>query len=209
MTFSGSQNGGSLPPPPWESQPTDINPSSSPQYPPAVQTSPMAGLQSPTFQGGMHPFHSQQIGNDQVSGMYAQHMAGGHMPGMNMHPMMNHMPGMYPQAYPGAQMMGISQALPGTQMNSMYPPQMYGNQMAAYSYGYAQQTDAQYIDQRMYGLSLRDDSSLKNTSSQTSMASYLPPMKSQSKGDDKLFGDLVDMAKLKPGKPTPSRTGSV
>ncbi|CAO2825927.1 unnamed protein product [Amaranthus hypochondriacus] len=204
-----SQNGGSLPPPPWESQPADTNPSLSPQYPPAVQTSPMAGQQSPTFQGGMHPFHSQQTGNDQVSGMYAQHMAGGLMPGMNMHPMMNQMPGMYPQAYPGGQMMGIPQALPSSQMNSMYPPQMYGNQMAAYNYGYAQQTDAQYIDQRMYGLSLRDDSSLKNTSSQTSMASYLPPMKPQSKGDDKLFGDLVDMAKLKPGKPTPSRTGSV
>ncbi|CAO2816821.1 unnamed protein product [Amaranthus hypochondriacus] len=201
----GSDNGASLPPPPWESQPADTSQSSSPQYAPAMQTSHMAG---PPFQGGIHPFAPQQTGNDQVSGMYAQHMAGGHMPGMNMQAM-NQMAGMLPQAYQGGQMMGIPQALPGSQMNSMYPPQMYGNQMPAYGYAYAQQPNAQYIDQRMYGLSLREDSSLKNTSSQTSMASYLPPMKQQSKGDDKLFGDLVNMAKLKPGKPTPSRAESV
>ncbi|XP_010668108.2 TOM1-like protein 9 isoform X1 [Beta vulgaris subsp. vulgaris] len=227
---NGSQNGGgSLPPPPWESQPTDTNQPLAPQFSSPMQASPMAGQQSPTFQGGMHPFAPQPTGNDQVTGMYAQHMAGGHMPGndqvagmyaqhmagghmpvMNMQPMMNQMPGMFPQPYQGGQMMGmVPQAMPGAQMNSMYPAQMYGNQMAAYGYGYAQQPDAQYIDQRMYGLSMRDDSSLKNTSNQNSLASYLPPMKQQSKGDDKLFGDLVDMAKLKPGKSTPSRTGSV
>lgn len=204
----GSQNGGSLPPPPWESQPTDTNQQPfTPQYS-TMQASPVAGQQSPTFQGGMHPFAPQPTGNDQAAGMYPQHVAGGLMPGMNMQPVMNQMPGMYPQPYQGGQMMGmVPQAMQGAQM--MYPAQMYGNQMAAYGYGYAQQPDAQYLDQRMYGLSMRDDTSLKKTSNDNSMASYLPPMRQQSKGDDKLFGDLVDMAKLKPGKSTPSRTGSV
>ncbi|KAL2940066.1 TOM1-like protein 9 [Bienertia sinuspersici] len=206
----GSQNGGSLPPPPWESQSTDTNQPLNSQYSASPQASPLAGQQSPSFQGGMHPFAPQPIGNDQVPGMYAQHMAGGYMQGMNMQPMMNQMPGMYPQPYQGGQMMGmVPQAMPGAQMNPMYAAQMYGNQMAAYGYGYAQQPDAQYLDQRMYGLSMRDDSSLKNTSSQNSMASYIPPMRQQPKGDDKLFGDLVDMAKTKPGKSAPSRTGSV
>ncbi|XP_056699144.1 TOM1-like protein 9 isoform X2 [Spinacia oleracea] len=204
----GSQNGGSLPPPPWESQPADINQSYTPQYSSSMQPPPMSGQQAANFQGGVHPF-TPQPGNDQ---MYAQHMAGGQMPGMNVQPMQqNQMPGgMFPQQ-PYQGMMGmVPQQMPGGQMNSMYPAQMYGNQMAGYGYGYAQQQpDAQYLDQRMYGLSMRDDSSLKNNSNQNSMASYLPPMRQQSKGEDKLFGDLVDMAKLKPGKSTPSRTGSI
>ncbi|XP_021739199.1 TOM1-like protein 9 [Chenopodium quinoa] len=207
----GSQNGGSLPPPPWESQPADTAQPFTPQYSSSMQASPVAGQQPPNFQGGVHPFAPQPPGNDQAVGMYQPHMAGGHMPGMNVQPVMNQMPGMFPQPYQGGQMMGmVPQAMPVPQMNSMYPAQMYGNQMAAYGYGYAQQPDAQYLDQRMYGLSMRDDSSLKNASNQNSMASYLPPMRQKPKGDDKLFGDLVDMAKSKPGgKAAPSRTGSV
>lgn len=200
----GAQNGGALPPPPWESQATETTQPFSPQYPPQ-----MTAQQSPTYQGGMHPFAPQPTGNDQVAGMYSQQMAGGHMPAANAQPMPNQMLGMYPQAYQGGQVMGMNpQGMPPAQMAPMYPPQMYGNQMAGYGYGYAQQPEAQYLDQRMYGLSMRDDSSLRSSSSQTSMASYLPPMKQQPKGDDKLFGDLVNMAKLKP-KSTPGRTGSV
>jgi len=171
----------------------------------------MAGQQSPTFQGGMHLFAPQPTGNDQVAAMYSQQMAGSHIPGMNAQHMPNQMPGMYPQAYHGGSMMSMGpQPMHAAQMASMYPGQMYGNQMAGYGYGFAQQPNAQYLDQRMYGLSLRDDSSLRIGSSQSSMASYLPPMKQQPRSEDKLFGDLVDMAKLKPTKPTtPTRTGSV
>ncbi|KAH9615382.1 hypothetical protein KSS87_012229 [Heliosperma pusillum] len=197
----GAQNGGTLPPPPWESQPTETNQPFSPQYSSSMQASPMAGPQSPSFQGGMHPFAPQPTGIEQGTGTYSQQMTG-HMPAVNQQPMQSH-PGMYPQPYPG-QMMGMApQTMPHAQMSPMYPAQMYANQMGGYGYGYTQQPDSQYLDQRMYGMSLRDDSSLRNSSNQTSMASYLPPMKQQSKGDDKLFGDLVDMAKLKPGKSTP------
>ncbi|KAL9226822.1 hypothetical protein vseg_002591 [Gypsophila vaccaria] len=193
----GAENGGALPPPPWESQPNETNQPFSPQYSPS-----MAG-QSPSFQGGMpHPFATQPTGNDQAAGMYNQQMAG-HMAAMNPQPMQGHS-GMYPQPYPG-QMMGMTpQPMQPAQMGSMYPPQMYQNQMAGYGYGYPQQPDNQYLDQRMYGMSLRDDSAARKSSSQTSLASYLPPMRQQPKGDDKLFGDLVDMAKLKPVKSAPS-----
>ncbi|PKI60677.1 hypothetical protein CRG98_018924 [Punica granatum] len=100
----------------------------------------------------------------------------------------------------------------GAQMPYMYPQQIYGGQVAAYAYG---QAGAQYLDQRMYGLSVRDDSGLGNpssyhVSSSTSASSYLPPMKQQSKPEDKLFGDLVNMAKVKSSKPsTPGRAGSM
>ncbi|KAK9683733.1 hypothetical protein RND81_10G161300 [Saponaria officinalis] len=193
----GAENG-ALPPPPWESQPSESNQPFSPQYSPS-----MAGQQSPSFQGGMqHPFATQPTGSDQVAGMYNQQMAG-HMAAMNPQQMQSH-PGMFPQPYPG-QMMGMGpQGMQPGQMGSMYPAQMYPNQMAGYGYGYPQQPDSQYLDQRMYGMSLRDDSSVRKSSSQTSMASYLPPMRQQPKGDDKLFGDLVDMAKLKPVKSAPS-----
>ncbi|KAL9227296.1 hypothetical protein vseg_003001 [Gypsophila vaccaria] len=200
-----AQNGRTLPPPPWEFQPTETNQPYSPQYSPSMQASPMGGQQSPSFQGGMHPFAPQPGGNDQVSGMYSQQMTG-HMPAMNPQPMQAH-PGMFPQPYAGQMMGMVPQAMPHEQTGSMYPTQMYGNQMGGYGYGYAQQPDTQYLDQRMYGMSLRDESSVINSSNQTSMASYLPPMKQQPKGDDKLFGDLVDMAKLKPVKSAPG--GSV
>ena len=199
MQWSGTENGGALPPPPWESQPTEAHQPFSPQVSPS-----MAGQQSTTFEGGLHPFAPQPNGNDQVVGMYAQQMTGGHIPSMNPQTVHNNqMPVMYPQPYQGGQMMGmVPQALPGAQMGSMYPPQMYGGQMAGYGYGYAQQSDPQYLDQRMYGLSLKDNGS-SSTANQTSMASYLPPMKQKPKGDDKLFGDLVSIAKSKPVKPAP------
>lgn len=210
----GAENGGAFPPPPWESQASETNQPFGPPDTSSMQIPSMASQQPPSFQNGFHPFAPQSNGNDQVAGMYSQQITGGHMPSMNPQLMQNNQmhPGMYPQpqAYQGGQMTGmVPQAMPGAQMGSMYPSQMYGNQMAGYGYGYAQQPDAQYLDQRMYGLSMRENGHASNTSNQTSMASYLPPMRQQPKGDDKLFGDLVNMAKTKPVKPSPSGNGSV
>ena len=85
---------------------------------------------------------------------------------------------------------------------------MYGNQMAGYVYGYGQQQNPQFLDQRMSGLSIRDDSALRNSSYQPSFPSYVPSEK-PSKPEDKLFGDLVDIAKFKPTKTPPGRAGSM
>lgn len=202
MLDIGAQSGGSLPPPPWEAQPVENNQPASPQtsqmqLPQAVYT------QSQSLQNGMHPQGPQPMVNGQVAGMYAQPIAGGHFPAINNQPIpSNQFAGFHPQPVQGGQMMGMypQQMQPG-HMASTYPQQMYGNQMAGY--GYSQQQEALLLQQRMYELSVRDDSAYRNY--QVSTSSYVPPSK-PSKPEDKLFGDLVDIAKFKPTKTT---TGSV
>ncbi|GAB4837251.1 hypothetical protein Ancab_002154 [Ancistrocladus abbreviatus] len=202
----GTQNGGALPPPPWESQ-QDTSPTYEvSRYPPSMQVASVVAPQSPQL--GPQPGR-----NDHVVGMYMQPITAGQLSTVN-NVQGSQMPNMYPQAMQGGQMMGMlpqpMQMQPSQQMAPMYASQMYGNQMAGYGYGYGygQQQDAQYLENRMYGLSMRDDSAVRNSSYQnSSLSSYLPPMKQPSKQEDKLFGDLVNMAKFKPVKTTP-RTGS-
>ncbi|GAB4854290.1 hypothetical protein Ancab_022876 [Ancistrocladus abbreviatus] len=199
----GAQNGGALPPPPWETQ-QDNSPTYGSQYPPSLQVASMVAPQSPRL-------GTQPGGNDHVVGMYMQPITAGQLSIIN-NIQSNQMPNMYPQAMQGGQMMGMlpqpMQMQSSQQMAPTYPS-MYGNQTAGYGYGYGQQQDIQFLENRMYGLSVRDDSAVRNTSYQSSsLSSYLPPMKQPSKQEDKLFGDLVDMAKLNPVKSTPSRTGS-
>ncbi|GAB2275701.1 hypothetical protein Dimus_010455 [Dionaea muscipula] len=205
----GAQNGGAFPPPPWESQ-SDNSPQFASQYPGQMQVAAMVSPQSPRLGPQMGG------GNDHVVGMYMQPITAGQLSMINTI-QANQMPGMYPQSIQGGQMMGMhpqamqmQMQMQAGQMPPMHPSQMYGNQMGGYGYGYgyAQQQDTQSLENRMYGLSVRDDIAVRENSYQSSTLSYLPPMKQPSKTEDKLFGDLVDMAKLKPIKPTPSRTGS-
>jgi hypothetical protein len=114
---------------------------------------------------------------------------------------------MNPHAMQGGQYMGMyPQPMQAGPMASMYPQQMYGNQMAGYGYGLQQGT--QYLEQRMNGVSVRDDNGLRNSSYQVSTTPYVPSGK-PSKPEDKLFGDLVDISKFKPGKSTPGRAGGL
>ncbi|GKV03404.1 hypothetical protein SLEP1_g15709 [Rubroshorea leprosula] len=222
----GSPSTGSLPPPPWEAQPADYSPVSSltadyspvssltsaAQYPPPMQLATQVVVTHSQPQG------LQPMGNDQVvgMGMYIQPFTSGHLSGINNYTVQgSHMFGMQPQQFQGASYMGmLPQQMPAGQMASMYPQQMssmypqqiYGNQMAAYGYG--QHQAASYLHQRMYGLSIRDDNGLSNSLYQGSAPSYVPPSKPP-KPEEKLFGDLVDIAKFKPGKPTSGRAGSM
>lgn len=160
------------------------------------------------MQGGAYPQGFQVPGNDQVGGMYGHPMPGGQMPGINHQAMQgNQLVAYYPQQMQGRPQMGmLPQQMQAGQMASMYPQQMYGNHMAGYGYG-QQQHGSQYLHQQMQGLSIRDDNALRNSSPGVSSSSYLPPMKQASKPEDKLFGDLVDIAKFK--KTTPGRAGSM
>ncbi|GMH06988.1 hypothetical protein Nepgr_008828 [Nepenthes gracilis] len=203
-----AQNGGTLPPPPWESQPDNSPPPFASQYPPSMQVA-LGEQQSPQL--------GPQLGsNDHVAGTYFQPVTASQL-SMIDNMQSNQMASMYPQPIQGGQMMmmgmlpqPMQMQMQGGQMAYIHPSQMYGNQMAGYGYGYAQQQGIQLLGNRMHGLSVRDDSAVGiNTSYQSSMSSYLPPMKQPSKAEDKLFGDLVDMAKLKTVKPTSSRTGSL
>ncbi|PQM39141.1 target of Myb protein 1 [Prunus yedoensis var. nudiflora] len=80
---------------------------------------------------------------------------------------------------------------------STSPRAIYGYDSAGYSSGQMTSMYPQQID----------DNSMKN-SYQVSAPSYVTPSK-PSRPEDKLFGDLVDFAKLKPTKPTSGAAGSV
>ncbi|XP_031256615.1 TOM1-like protein 9 isoform X1 [Pistacia vera] len=204
----GLQSSGSLPLPPWEAQAADTSPAAGSQYPQQMQVTQVAVTQFQPVQSGQYP-QGHPSGNEQVVGMYIQPVTSGHLLATNNQAIQsNHLVGLNPQSVHGGQYMGmLPQQMQANQMASMYPQQMYGNQMAGYGYGQQQLTP--YLQQQMYGLSVRDDSGLRASSYQVSNSSYLPPMKKTSKPEDKLFGDLVDMAKLKPTKPTSGRAGSM
>uniref|UniRef100_A0A5B7AS42 Putative TOM1-like protein 2 n=1 Tax=Davidia involucrata TaxID=16924 RepID=A0A5B7AS42_DAVIN len=211
----GAQSSGSLPPPPWEAQPTDNSQLAGTQFsPPMQQVTQVVVTHSQPMLSGTHPQGSQPMGNDQVVGMYIQPVTSGHPPAINNQAIQsNQLVGLHPQPIQVGQSMGMyPQQMQSGQMALMYPQQMYSNQMAGYGYGYGygygQQQNAEFLEQRMYGLSVRDDSALRNSSYQVSTPSNALPGKPK-KQEDKLFGDLVDIAKLKPTKTTPGRAGSM
>ena len=199
LWFIGAQSNGSLPPPPWEAQPTDNgSPVAGSQYPQGMQVTQVVMTH---VQSGSHPQSPRTFGNDQVAGMYMLPNANSQMPAINSPIGQTNYYGLHPQhiqAAAGPYMGMVSPQMQAGPMASMYPQQIYGNQFMGYGYG--QQQAVQYLQQQMYGLSVRDDNSLSNSSFQLATTSYVPSGK-PAKPEDKLFGDLVDMAKLKP-KPT-------
>ncbi|KAK8660762.1 hypothetical protein V6N13_051673 [Hibiscus sabdariffa] len=236
---NGAPSSSSLPPPPWEAQASDSSSLAGAQHPQSMVTqgpqhmgsdqmagmyiqpittghlstitnhaapgNQFAGYQPQPIQGQYLGMLPQQMPAGQMGSMYPQQMPAGQMGSMYPQQMpAGQMGSMYPQQMPAGQMGSMyPQQMPAGQMGSMYPQQMYGNQMG--TYGYGQQP---YLDQQMYGLSIRDDNALRNSSYQVPTSSYVPPSK-PSKPEDKLFGDLVNMAKTKPTKSTPGRAGSM
>ncbi|MBA0657932.1 hypothetical protein Goklo_010186 [Gossypium klotzschianum] len=190
--YEGAQSSGSLPPPPWEAQAADSSPVAGAQYP--HQSVVTQVVVTHTL-----PQRPQHMGSDHVVGMYIQPITNGNLSAINNQVVpKNQFSGFHPQPIQGAQHMGMyPQQLPANQMASMHPQQMYGNQMGAYGYG-----ELQYIDQKIDGLSIRDDDSLRNSYYQVPTSSYVPPGKA-SKAEDKLFGDLLDMARIKSINTTP------
>ncbi|KAL5850445.1 hypothetical protein ACOSQ4_008458 [Xanthoceras sorbifolium] len=209
----GDQSSGSLPPPPWEAQPADSIPVAGAQYPQQMQVTQVVVTHSQPMQSGIYPHGPRPAGNEPVVGVYFQPITSGQLPTINNQAVpSNQIVGLHPQQFQGGQYMGgmLPQQMQAGPMTSMYPQQMYGNQMAGTAgYGYGQQPSSQYLEQQMYGLSVRDDNGFRNSSHQLSTTSYGTPMKQASKPEDKLFGDLVDMAKIKQTKPTPGRAGSM
>ncbi|KAJ8526579.1 hypothetical protein K7X08_029056 [Anisodus acutangulus] len=219
----------SFPPPPWEAEAAENgqivgNPHAQPMQnnqllPGSPHALPMHNNQlmsgSPNAlsmqNNQLMAANSQQLaGGSHAHGMYAQPIIGGQPAMMNQAMQSNQMVGLPPQPIQGGQSMGMfPQQMPPGHMAYMYAQQqMYGNQMAGYGYGYAQPQNTQFLNQRMSGLSVRDDGVLNNSSYQVSTASYIPSGK-PSKPEDKLFGDLVDISKFKSSKTTPGRAGSM
>ncbi|KAK0570493.1 hypothetical protein LWI29_002116 [Acer saccharum] len=207
----GDQSSGSFPPPPWEAQPADSSPVAGAQYPQPMQVTQVMVTHAQQMQSGLYPQGPRPAGNEQVVGMYFQPITSGQLSAINNHVVpSNQLVGLHPQQIQGGQYMGMPlQQLQAGPMATMYPQHMYGNQMAGYGYGQQQGAQTPYLEQQMYGLSVRDDNGFRNSSYQVSTSSYGTPMRQASKPEDKLFGDLVDMAKIKPTKPTPGRAGSM
>ncbi|XP_071690709.1 TOM1-like protein 9 [Rutidosis leptorrhynchoides] len=179
--FGGSTSGG-LPPPPWEAQPADISTQYSVPQTPGTFNNQVTRMNMP-----------QQMNNQQA---YA--------------------PQIPQQPFQGA----LPQQQMGYMQSQQMAQQMYNNQMQqayaygyGFGYGYGQQQNAQYVDQRMSGLSLRDNSYPNSTvyaGPSMANASYVHvPSGKPQKEEDKLFGDLVDFAKVKPMKTIPGRGGSI
>ncbi|XP_011081815.1 TOM1-like protein 2 [Sesamum indicum] len=190
----GAQSSSSLPPPPWEAQ---LDSSSQPavNLPQHMQVTQVeVGSNQPSPSGTYFP-GPQNVVNDQVVGAYN----GGHLTAIN-NPAMpsNQMGGLH--SHP---VVMYPQPMQSGPIGYMYPQQMYGAQMAGYGYGYGYgqvpQQNAQFLQQSMYGLSVRDDTGLRNSSYSVSTSSYVPAGK-PSKPEDKLFGDLVDISKFKAAK---------
>ncbi|XP_022962307.1 TOM1-like protein 9 [Cucurbita moschata] len=213
----GSQTTGALPPPPWEAQsPDGGSPVSGSHYSQPMQVTTQVIVSHGL---GGHPQGPQSMGNEVVGiGMYIQSMTSGQMSNVNSHVNPSHQL-LHPQQIPGMQnmVMAMPPQLPqANQMTQPYYPQqqMYGNHNnqynnPGYGYGHGQSQVPQYLEQQMYGLSVGDDMSMSSSSSQTSALSYVPPMKPVTKPEDKLFGDLVDIAKFKPATSAPGRAGSM
>nr|CAB3471640.1 unnamed protein product [Digitaria exilis] len=194
---------------------------------PAVQQ--IGGMQPPQPQiNHMGVPQTQPMYNNQPGVMLPQAMQPGHAAAAQMQPgFVNQqfgslpptsMPGMQPpQMYGGLQpAMMYPQQMPGAQYGAMPQQQpMYGGRLAGYmqhpavaaAHYYNQGTTAMHgfpgandLSQRMYGLSVQDNSYMGMSSSYQTAPSPAPstgqPMR-PTKPEDKLFGDLLSIAKTK------------
>ncbi|KAI3468230.1 hypothetical protein Pfo_024893 [Paulownia fortunei] len=206
----GGQSSSTLPPPPWEAQLDNSQPAIS--QPQQMQVTQGAVSHTQPSPSGTYLAGSQIVANDQVVGVYN----GGHLTAIDNQAMQsNQMVGLHPYPIQSPQpMVMYPQPMQSGRMGYVYPQQMYGNQMTGYGYGYGygqgqgQQQNAQFLQQSMSGLYVRDDSGLRNSLYSVSTSSNVPSGK-PSKPEDKLFGDLVDISKFKPAKTTPGRAGSM
>ncbi|XP_057969124.1 TOM1-like protein 9 [Malania oleifera] len=169
QTNYGTHDNGALPLPPWETQPMDNTQMVIPHGPQQMQVN------------GAHP---HQGGSDQAAGLYAQ---GSQIVMIHNQPIQrNQLLGMHPHLLQGNQMIGMFPH--PMQGDSMYPMPMYSSQVPSYGPNTP-------LDNSMYRLSV-GDAAAGNSPYPPSTLSYVPTGK-PSKPEDKLFGDLVNMAKSK------------
>ncbi|KAK6912059.1 GAT domain [Dillenia turbinata] len=201
----GSAGGGAFPPPPWETQTEDNmqlvpgnyypqqpgdnmqlvpanrypqHPADNTQmvpsnYPQQMQVTQVLVTHTQPTNNGMHPQHPYR--SNQVVGMFVQPITNGQLTEIQNQHMQN-----YYQYYQGNQVVGMQMQGPG----------MYAEQIPGFG---SQQM--QYLDQNMQGLSVSDNNVVRRSSYNGPSSG---PMRGPPRPEDKLFGDLVNMAKTKP-----------
>lgn len=140
-----------------------------------------------------------------------------------------HPGGLQLQVVPSNQFVGMYPTMQNAQMAAMYSQQMLGGQMPMQGgqmigYGYGQYPEAQYNDprrsmypyggqndlsRRMHGLNMQESSTYMNKASYGASSTSLLQSNKPSKPEDKLFGDLVNIAKSKQNKSTASNAGGL
>ncbi|CAH8360709.1 unnamed protein product [Eruca vesicaria subsp. sativa] len=201
-SYEGAQDSMAFPPPPWEAQHQDFSPT-------AESGSPFSPQMHPTQVAFSHTQQYPQIPQNNNSPYPQMPQTGMYM----QQPMPNQANQALGQGYPPQQQQQQQMMMAQYYAQQQQQQQAYGNQMGGgYGYGYNQQQQQQgsspYLDQQMHGMSIRDQGS--HQAPPPSSSSYLPPMKPKNKPEDKLFGDLVDISKFKPGtKPTSGRAGTM
>uniref|UniRef100_A0A1D1ZG77 TOM1-like protein 2 n=1 Tax=Anthurium amnicola TaxID=1678845 RepID=A0A1D1ZG77_9ARAE len=202
--------GAAFPPPPWEAPAQDAPPAASPPqtaqsiqmgHTQLIQSTHMAGSQSFPMQGGQFPA---------MQGAYLPSMQGGPLTLMQG----GHLPAIYPNVMPGAQFAGMIHFQQPMQAGHLggyaygqVPEMQYYDQRMAHPYGSPSE-----ITNRMYGLSMQDNSGHINMNSSYQMPTSSPHLQQANKPsrpEDRLFGDLVNMAKSKQNKPAANKVGSL
>ncbi|KAF3328729.1 target of Myb protein 1-like protein [Carex littledalei] len=206
-TVEYNNQGEAFPLPPWETQ------LDQPSQTLAVQPGGMQMQPGATGQGGptMQPQSPMQMGqmpmqNGQPGFLPQQHqqmVQGAQYPGMQYQqgPTGQYGPpgqyGMYPQQMTmyGGQMMGYG----GYMQQPVQDASQYYGQMGQQMYGYgASMGGTNDLSQRMYGLSVQDKTGGYASGAAYSSSTPMVPSSRPAKPEDKLFGDLVSMAKSKP-----------
>ncbi|URE29615.1 VHS and GAT domain containing protein [Musa troglodytarum] len=221
QALSYDDQAGALPPPPWEVQPAQNDlPSLQPQ---PFQIDQLGGMHSlPIQTGQLEGTQHQPSPAGQLGKMHPQHVLGTLLEGLQPHP----------QLAQSSQVVGMNPPMQNSRMMAMHPQQMFGGHVADQQsmqgvrptgYGFGQQPDAQFYDPMrsaypysnptelshgMYGLSVQDNGTYEGNNSSYQMpisSSHLQQPNKPVKPEDKLFGDLVSMAKTRQNKPTVSR----
>ncbi|KAL9659784.1 hypothetical protein QQ045_024593 [Rhodiola kirilowii] len=188
----GSEGSGALPPPPWEIQQEENDETAGSQQ----QQYGMQMTQAIETYPQQHPDSMQPhpFGANPGMAMYLQPMPNGQM-GMVYYQPIQTTPRMKtPEGF-----IGNPKLMQAAQAASLYAQSMAGNQFQAYG------SVPQYPVQAIYGMPCADQSAINNTLYQTQpSASSSAPMRRPSNGaEDKLFGDLVNLAKVKPKTSSP------
>ncbi|XP_042453808.1 TOM1-like protein 9 [Zingiber officinale] len=209
-----------------QSAPSSLFPALQPQLLQHGQFAGNTSLPGPTGQHGSFPPQiSQPMPSGGFMGvMHQQVMVGPQV--MHQQVMAGHQfGGLPPQLAQNNQYVGMYAPMQNGQMSAIYPQQVYGshmptisqqalysNQLTGYG-GYSKQPASQFsasggaayggysnpheLSQMMHELSVQDNHMLVNKTNTNSVPSYLQPMNKMPKAEDKLFGDLLSMAKNK------------